>query len=58
MSSAAKTAAIAWLIARPTVAVQIASVTTLAQLDELVKSVQVVLDTDSINALNYASNWH
>ncbi len=50
--------AIAWLIARPTVAVQIASVTTLAQLDELVKSVQVVLDTDSINALNYASNWH
>ncbi len=49
--------AIAWLIARPSVTAPIASVTTLAQLDELVKSVEVELDTDSIDALNNASNW-
>jgi aryl-alcohol dehydrogenase-like predicted oxidoreductase len=47
--------ALAWLTARPTVTSAIASATTLAQLDELVKGVQLQLDPPAIQALDQAS---
>lgn len=48
-------AAIAWLIARPSVCAPIASATDLDQLDELLKSVDVTLDADDIARLDAAS---
>ena len=47
--------AIAWLMARPSVCAPIASATNLAQLDELLKSVDVALDISDIARLDAAS---
>ena len=47
--------AIAWLMARPSVCAPIASATNLAQLDELLKSVDVALDIGDIARLDAAS---
>lgn len=49
--------AIAWLIARPSVAAPIVSATSLAQLEELVKATQINLDAESMQVLNDASAW-
>ncbi len=47
--------ALAWLIARPGVTAPIASVTSTAQLDELIAATRLVLDSDAIQALDQAS---
>ena len=47
--------ALAWLIARPSVCAPIASVTSEAQLAELVKAIGIKLDTETIAKLNKAS---
>lgn len=47
--------AIAWLIARPGVTAPIASATNLSQLDDLVRAVELRLDTESVELLNQAS---
>ncbi len=47
--------AIAWLIAQPTVTAPIASATSLAQLDELVKATELQLDAGALALLNEAS---
>lgn len=47
--------AIAWLIAQPTVTAPIASATSLAQLDELVKATELKLDAGALAVLNEAS---
>jgi aryl-alcohol dehydrogenase-like predicted oxidoreductase len=47
--------AIAWLIARPSVTAPIASATNLEQLAELVKAVEIKLDTDAIRQIDEAS---
>ena len=47
--------AMAWLMARPSVCAPIASATNLEQLDELLKSVEVVLDADDIARLDAVS---
>ncbi len=49
--------AIAWLLARPSVTAPIASATTLAQLQELIKSVELKLSSETIALLNKASDW-
>jgi aryl-alcohol dehydrogenase-like predicted oxidoreductase len=48
-------AALAWLIAQPSVTAPIASATSLAQLQELIDATTVVLDSASMNLLNDAS---
>ncbi len=47
--------ALAWLIARPSVTAPIASATSLDQLQEILKAVELKLDTQDIEALNTAS---
>ena len=47
--------ALAWLIARPSVTAPIASATSLAQVDDLVKAAELKLDADAIVALDKAS---
>jgi len=47
--------AIAWLIARPEITAPIASATSLAQLDDLVKAATLELDAEAIAALDAAS---
>ena len=47
--------ALAWLIARPGVTAPIASATSLAQLDELVRAATLVLESDSMSLLDVAS---
>lgn len=47
--------AMAWLMARPSVCAPIASATKLSQLDELLKSVDLLLDADDIARLDVAS---
>jgi len=47
--------AMAWLLARPSVTAPIASATSMAQLNELLKSTQLKLSTDTIALLNKAS---
>lgn len=49
--------ALAWLMARPTVTVPIASATSLAQLKELIGATKLKLDEASIGLLNRASDW-
>ena len=44
--------ALAWLIARPSVTAPIASATSVAQLDELVKAARIKLDRDAIERLD------
>jgi aryl-alcohol dehydrogenase-like predicted oxidoreductase len=47
--------ALAWLLARPSITAPIVSATTLEQLSDLLLSVELVLDRDSIAVLNRAS---
>jgi aryl-alcohol dehydrogenase-like predicted oxidoreductase len=47
--------AIAWLLTRPGIASPIASATSLAQLNELVKAAQLKLDPATVAALDRAS---
>jgi len=51
------TIALAWLIARPSVTAPIASATSLEQLGDLLKAVELELDQASMNKLNAASAW-
>jgi aryl-alcohol dehydrogenase-like predicted oxidoreductase len=44
--------ALAWLIARPSVTAPVASATSVAQLDELVKAARIKLDRDAIERLD------
>jgi aryl-alcohol dehydrogenase-like predicted oxidoreductase len=47
--------ALAWVLARPSITAPIASATNLDQLEELISSVELKLDRDSIELLNKAS---
>jgi aryl-alcohol dehydrogenase-like predicted oxidoreductase len=49
-------AALAWLIAQPSVTAPIASATSLAQLNELMQAARLVLDADAMQRLNRASD--
>lgn len=49
--------AIAWLVARPSITAPIASATTVEQIQELAKSAELNLNTDSIEKLNKASAY-
>lgn len=49
--------AIAWLMNRPGITAPIASATSLQQLDELIRAVNLKLDTDAMQLLNDASNY-
>lgn len=51
------TVALAWLIARPSVTAPIASATTIEQLQDLTKAVDLKLDREAIDQLNTASAW-
>ncbi|MGA7104838.1 MAG: aldo/keto reductase, partial [Candidatus Deferrimicrobiaceae bacterium] len=53
--SAPATVALAWLIARPGITAPIASATSLDQLNELMKSLELELDPSAIELLNRAS---
>jgi len=46
---------LAWLLARPSITAPIVSATSLAQLSDLIPSVELVLDRESIELLNQAS---
>jgi aryl-alcohol dehydrogenase-like predicted oxidoreductase len=50
--------ALAWIMARPGITAPIASATTLQQLDELVKSTGLTLNSDAIDLLNSASKYN
>jgi aryl-alcohol dehydrogenase-like predicted oxidoreductase len=54
-NSAPATVALAWLIARPGITAPIASATSLDQLNELMKSMELKLDHSAIQLLNWAS---
>jgi aryl-alcohol dehydrogenase-like predicted oxidoreductase len=47
--------ALAWILARPSITAPIASATTLDQLNDLIASIELKLDRDSIDLLNRAS---
>jgi aryl-alcohol dehydrogenase-like predicted oxidoreductase len=49
--------ALAWLIARPSITAPIASATTLEQLQDLLRAVELDLDQAAIDKLNVASAW-
>ncbi|ASU34493.1 aldo/keto reductase [Mucilaginibacter xinganensis] len=49
--------ALAWIIARPGITAPIASATTVNQLDELIRSIQLNLNSDAIDLLNSASSY-
>lgn len=49
--------ALAWLIARPAVTAPIASVTSTAQLKDLVQAAAIKLDVEHIAILDKASEW-
>lgn len=49
--------AVAWLIAQPLVTAPIASATSIAQLDDLIKAAHLELDENSLAKLNAASAW-
>eukprot|EP01133_Synstelium_polycarpum_P013979 gene13979-16483_t len=49
--------ALAWLIARPSVTAPIASVTSTAQLKDLVQAAAIKLDVEHISILDKASEW-
>ena len=49
--------ALAWVIARPGITAPIASATTIKQLDELTKAVELNLNSDAIDLLNSASSY-
>ncbi|TKC03894.1 aldo/keto reductase [Pedobacter frigoris] len=48
---------LAWLIARPSITAPIASVTSLAQLDDLIRAAALKLDNEEIAMLDDASAW-
>ena len=48
---------LAWLINRPGVSAPIASATSVAQLNETIKAVELELDPDTIHKLNEPSAW-
>jgi aryl-alcohol dehydrogenase-like predicted oxidoreductase len=50
-------AALAWLIARPSVTAPIASATSIAQLQNLAAGARLVLSHEDVELLNHASNW-
>lgn len=50
-------AALAWLIARPSVTAPIASATSLEQLEDLIEATRLRLDETSLRLLNDASDW-
>jgi len=54
-NSSPASVALAWLIARPSVTAPIASVTSLAQLDDLTKAAALKLDVEDISILDEAS---
>ena len=56
-SSTPATVALAWLLTRPTVAAPIASATSLTQLDSLVAAIHLTLSSESIAALDKASEY-
>lgn len=49
--------ALAWLIARPSITAPIASATNLEQLNDLIEGVNLVLDAESMEMLNQASEY-
>lgn len=49
--------ALAWQMARPTISAPIASATSVAQLEELMGAAALVLDADTVRALDRASAW-
>ncbi|HSY75629.1 MAG TPA: aldo/keto reductase, partial [Bacteroidia bacterium] len=49
--------ALAWLMARPSITAPIASATNLTQMEDLIKSVELKLDSASIEKLNTASKY-
>ena len=49
--------AIAWLVSRPDVTAPIASATSVAQVEELITAVRLVLDAESLALLDQASAW-
>ncbi|MDB5018192.1 MAG: ral stress protein 69 [Mucilaginibacter sp.] len=49
--------ALAWVMARPGITAPIASATTIKQLDELIKSADLSLNSDAIDLLNKASKY-
>ena len=49
--------ALAWIMARPGVTAPIASATSVEQVVELLRSVELQLDAEAITALNTASEW-
>ena len=49
--------ALAWIMARPGVTAPIASATSVEQIVELLKAVELQLDAEAITALNTASEW-
>lgn len=49
--------ALAWLLARPSITAPIASATSLAQVEELAKAVQIRLDRHAVEKLNEASAY-
>jgi len=53
--SAPATVALAWLIARPGITAPIASATSIDQLNELLKALELELDPSAIDLLNRAS---
>ncbi|RZM27372.1 MAG: aldo/keto reductase [Pedobacter sp.] len=50
--------ALAWLIARPSVTAPIASVTSMAQLEDFTRAAALKLNTEDIAILDEASDWH
>jgi aryl-alcohol dehydrogenase-like predicted oxidoreductase len=48
---------LAWLLARPSITAPIVSATNLEQLKDIIASVEIVLDSESIEILNQASAW-
>ncbi len=49
--------ALAWVLARPGITAPIASATSVAQLDETIKALDISLDDEAINLLNKASSY-
>lgn len=56
-NSAPASVALAWLLARPSVTAPIASVTSLAQLEELTRAAALKLNVEDISILDEASAW-
>jgi aryl-alcohol dehydrogenase-like predicted oxidoreductase len=56
-NSSPASAALAWLMARPSITAPIASATSLAQLEELIAATRVTLDADAVRQLDEASAY-